>query len=402
MQVKDNKILVFSFFRLFITGITWALIGPLIPIISKDLGVGLDFIGTALSISVFGLFITSLITGSLIEVFGFKKIIFLGSLLSAFGSLGLFFSYNYTIFLISYFILQIGTGIIFVAIFSLIGSYYSRKRTSSLIKVVIGNALALIISPLLVSGMLFMNLGWRFLYIYIFILQVALLVWLLFLKIPKKVKIKGALKSLFNISKKISSNPYFILFCILVFIHSAVMNTFFTWFTTYFSTLNINLDISSLFLAGYGVAVLVGMLLKNKMIKHIKEKRVLLFGVTISFLALVGVFFCSNLIFKNILIFIFGMAIAGNFTITFSISTGLFPEYTNSASGFLVASANLGIMIFQYLGGYFSQNFSKDSVLYIDIILLFALFIVVLILNMSRKFAGIYNRIKKNYRKADN
>ena len=90
------------------------------------------------------------------------------------------------------------------------------------------------------------------------------------------------------------------------------------------------------------------------------------------------------------------MAIAGNFTITFSISTGLFPEYTNSASGFLVASANLGVMIFQYLGGYLSQNFSKDSVLYIDIILLFALFIVVIILNMSRKFAGIYNRIKKN------
>ena len=260
----------------------------------------------------------------------------------------------------------------------------------------IGNALALIISPLLVSGMLFMNLGWRFLYIYIFILQVALLVWLLFLKIPKKVKIKWSFKSLFSINKKISSNPYFILFCILVFIHSAVMNTFFTWFTTYFSNLNINLDISSLFLAGYGVAVLIGMLLKNKIIKYIKEKRVILFGVIISFLALVGVFFCSNLIFKNILIFLFGMAIAGNFTITFSISTGLFPEYTNSASGFLVASANFCIMIFQYIGDYFSQNFSKDSVLYIDIILLFALFIVVLILNMSRKFAGIYNRIKKN------
>jgi hypothetical protein len=76
---------------------------------------------------------------------------------------------------------------------------------------------------------------------------------------------------------------------------------------------------------------------------------VLLFGVVISFLALVGVFFCSNLIFKNILIFLFGMAIAGNFTITFSISTGLFPKYNNSTSGFLVAYSNLGIIVFQYL-----------------------------------------------------
>jgi len=44
-----------------------------------------------------------------------------------------------------------------------------------LIKVVIGNALALIISPLLVSGMLFMNLDWRFLYIYICIRSRAII-----------------------------------------------------------------------------------------------------------------------------------------------------------------------------------------------------------------------------------
>lgn len=402
MSYKDNRILIFSFFRLFITGITWALIGPLVPIISKDLNVGLDFIGTALSLSVFGLFITSLTTGNLIELFGFKRIIFSGSLISIFSCLGFYFSYSYTIFLVAYFLLQVGAGIIIVSTLSLVGNYYSEEKTTSLIKVVIGNALALAVSPLLVSGILLINLSWRFFYIYILILQVILLAWLLFLKIPKKVKIKGALKSLFNINKKISTSPQFILFCIIVFIHAAVINTFFTWFTTYFSTLNIGINISSLFLSGYGVSVLVGMLLKNKIIKYLKERRVLLFSVIISFMALTGAFFTSNLILKNILIFLFGITIAGNFTITYSIGTGLFPEYTNSTSGFLVASANLGIMIFQYLGGYFSQHFSKNSVLYIDIILLFALFIAILTLNVSKKFSGIYSVIRNNYSNVDN
>lgn len=390
MYYRDNKILIFSFFRLFTTGITLMVIGPLIPIISKDLNVGLDFIGTALSLSVFGLLVTSLTTGSLIELFGFKRIIFLGTITSIFGCLGLYFSYSYTIFLIAYFLLQAGTGIIFVGTLSLVGNYYSRRKTTSLIKVVIGNALALIVSPLLVSCILIINLNWRFFYIYFLILQVILLAWVLLLKIPGKVRIKGGLKSLFYINKKISSNPKFILFCIIVFIHTAVMNTFFTWFTTYFSTINIDINISSLFLSSYGLAVLVGMLLKNKIIKYVKERRVLLFSVIVSFMTLTGAFFTGNLILKNILIFLFGMTIAGNFTITYSIGTGLFPEYINSTSGFLFASSNLGIMIFQYLGGYFSQHFSKNSVLYIDIILLFFLFMVILVLNVSKKFSGIY------------
>ena len=252
MHEKNNRILVFSFFRLFITVVSCTLIGPLIPIISKDLNVGLDYIGSVLSLSVFGLFITALTTGNLIEVFGYKRIIFLGSLLNIFGCLGLYFSYYYNIFLIAYFLLQIGTGIITFSIFSLVGNYYSGKKTSSLIKAVIGNTLALVVSPLLASAVLRVGLSWRFFYIYILAAQIILLIWLISLKIPKSIKVKRDLKSLFSINKKISSNPNFILFCIIVFAHSAVMNTFFSWFTTYFSNLNISIDISSLFLACYG------------------------------------------------------------------------------------------------------------------------------------------------------
>ncbi|MFC2144749.1 MFS transporter, partial [Actinomycetota bacterium] len=126
--------------------------------------------------------------------------------------------------------------------------------------------------------------------------------------------------------------------------------------------------------------------LRNKLIKHFRKKRILLISFIISFFLLIGVLFIGNLITKLILIFLFGIAIAGNFTITFSIASGLFPKYTNSASGLSVAFANIGIMIFQYLSGYMSEYYSKNSVLYINISILFVLIILTSFLNFHRKF----------------
>jgi len=158
------------------------------------------------------------------------------------------------------------------------------------------------------------------------------------------------------------------------------------WFTSYFQSIDIEIDISSLFLAIYGAALFIGMVLRSKLIKHFREKRILLFSFIASFFLLVGILFIQDLIFKNILIFLFGIAIAGNFSITFSIASELFPEYANSASGLMVAFANLGVMVFQYLSGYFSEYYSKNSILYINITILLVLIILTSILNYHKKF----------------
>ena len=149
---------------------------------------------------------------------------------------------------------------------------------------------------------------------------------------------------------------------------------------------NIDINISSLFLSIFGVSIFVGMLLRNKLIKHFIKKKILLFSFIVSFLFLIGILYADNLIAKIVLIALFGIAIAGNFTMTFSIASGLFPKYTNSASGLTVAFANLGVMMFQYLSGYMSEYYSKNSVLYINISILFILIILTSFLNFHKKF----------------
>jgi predicted MFS family arabinose efflux permease len=385
-RIKDNKILVYAFFQLLVLAAARNTIAPLIPIISGELKVGLDYIGSVLALSIFGLFFISLITGNLIEIIGLKKVLFIGLGINFAGSLLLYFSNLYSIFIIAYFLMELGFGMLIIGNLSIAGTIYSKKRASSLIKINYGNTTALIFSPLIVSLILFIRIDWRYYYIFNLIPLIALAIVLWRIKIPRITQVDASFRKLFSANKKIITNPAFIMCGIIIFFYTSIMNTFFVWFTSYFKNINVDINISSIFLSIFGIAIFIGMLLRNKLIKHFRKKRILLFSFIISFLLLMGVLFTGNLIAKIILIFIFGIAIAGNFTITFSIASGLFPKYTNSASGLSFAFASLGMMTFQYLSGYMSEYYSKSSVLYINIAILFILIILTSFLNFHKKF----------------
>ncbi len=385
-SLRNNKILVYAFFQVLILAAARNIIAPLIPIISGELGVGLDYIGSAIAISIFALFFVSLTTGNLIEIIGLKKVLFIGLGINFTGSLLLYFSHTFSIFIIAYFLMELGLGMLIIGNLSIVGTLYPKNKVSSLLKINFGHTSALIFSPLIVSLFLFIRIDWRYYYIFNLVPLIALVIVLWRMKIPRITRVETSFRKLFSANKKIITNPAFIMCGIIIFFYTSVMNTFFVWFTSYFQNINIDISTSSLFLSMFGVAIFIGMLLRNKLIKHFKKKRLLLFSFIISFLLLTGVLFTGNLIAKVILIFLFGVSIAGNFTITFSIGVGLFPKYTNSASGLTVAFANLGIMIFQYLSGYMSEYYSKNSVLYINISILFVLIILTSFLNFHRKF----------------
>ena len=385
-RIKQNQILVFAFSQLLVLSVSRQIIGPLIPLISEELKVGLDFIGSAISLSIFALFLVSLSVGNLIELIGLKKVLYIGLGVSIAGSIMLYFSHSFPIFIVAYFLLQLGAGVLIIGNLSIIGSLYSTRRTSSLIKVSMGSTAGFVIAPIIVSLMLFIKTDWRNFYIFSLILLFALVVVLWKLKVPRMVRVGSNLKTLFVANRRIISNTSFIMCGIIIFFYVSVMNTFFMWFTSYFQNIDIKINISSLFLAIYGAAIFIGMILRSKLIKHFREKSILLFSFIASFFLLIGILFIQDLIFKNILIFLFGIAIAGNFSLTFSIGSELFPEYANSASGLMVAFGNLGIMVFQYLSGYFSEYYSKNSVLYINIAILLVLIILTSVLNYYKKF----------------
>lgn len=376
-----KSILSFSFTQRLLLSISINVIGPIIPLISADLEVGLDYIGSIISIGTFALLITAISTGFLLELFGFKKIIFSGAVLTTLGCLGLIFSYSSGIFTIAYLVLQLGAGTVAITTMSLVGNNYFKNKSRSILISNIGLTIGAVIAPLLVSLVVFINMKWQILFIYLAVPQIFLIILLIFLKMPKKDKTIKNLKSLFIANKSVASHPYIILCCFVTFLYVSTMQTFYTWFTSYFSALDIRLGTSSLILAIYTTATLVGMFVKNYMVKYIEEKKLLLASISLSFIFLLSVFLTHNMTAKIILIFLFGINVAGNFSLTFSMGLNIGPQFTNIVSGLLHASSYLGVILFQYLSGYLSEHFSKNSVLYIDLALLLLLVIVIAIMN---------------------
>jgi predicted MFS family arabinose efflux permease len=245
------------------------------------------------------------------------------------------------------------------------------------------------VAPLMVSLILFLETDWRYFFLALLIPQIALIAILWFMDIPKKVRVANSLKTLFVTNKKIISNSKFILCSMIIFFYVSILNTFFVWFTSYFENIDVGINISSIFLSLFGLSIFLGMVIKNKLLKHFMERKLLLFSFVISFFFLAGILFLDNLILKNILIFLFGINMAGNFTLTFSIGSELFPEYANSVSGLMVAFAHMGVMVFQYLSGYASEYWSKDSVLYINMAILFILIVLAAVLNLNKRFSRV-------------
>jgi FHS family glucose/mannose:H+ symporter-like MFS transporter len=384
-MVMLKKILYFSSSERLVMGIIVGIISPLIPLIASDLKIGLDYIGIAISLSTIGMFFIALLLGNLIDILGYKIVIFLGLVTTSFGGIGLFFSHSYPFFIISFFILSSGLGILDISTLSLVGYFSSENKLKNIIKIGIIASIGSVIAPLLVSLILRIKLSWQFLYLYLVIAQIVIAVILLFFKIPEKNKTKKNLKVVLQNNLIVFKKPLFLVYCFSMLIYNAILSTFSTWFTTYFTGLNINLNLSSIFLSLYMLSLLLGMVLKNHLINFIKERMLLVISLLISLVLFIFIFFINIIWIKIIFIFLFGLNISGIFSITYSLILGMGGEYINTASSLIFSFSYLGIIIFQFLSGYFSEYYSKNSILYIDTILLFLLFIFSLIIYTKSK-----------------
>ena len=383
-KVNTKKILIYSLAQRMILGISAGLVGPLIPMIAKDLYIGLDRIGAAISFSIMAIFITAIILNNFIDILGFKKVLIAGLVFLSSGALGIFLSKTFIFFIVFYFIYQLGIGILSITIFSIIGNMHFEEKSVRIMQTSIYYSLGTIIAPLLVSFFVGIKLNWQLIFLSLVIIQIMLGFFLISIKIPKIIKKRKNIKNLLRIDKKIIFNSFFIIIGFMIFLYSAVMDTFFTWFTSYFAALNIEVFKSSLFLALYAMSLFIGLIIKNQLIRKMEEKKLLMWGILLSFVFMLFIFFIRNLIIKNIMLFIYGICITGNFSFMVILSLNLGSKYASSISAYTHAAAYLGSIVFQYVSGFMSEHFSKNSVFYIDMSLLFIIFILAVVINNKK------------------
>ncbi len=384
IRVSERSILAFTVLQRLMLGILINIIGPIVPLIASDLGIGLDYIGKTISLGTFAVLLTSFSIGYLTEMFGFKRIIFAGILFIISGCVAMFYTSSYLVFNLSYFILQFGIGILGLSTITLIGNHYFEKRTSNLLKANLGLSAGTIIAPLLVSLAVTYGMRWQSMFLYLVLPQALVTIVLISLNIPKGKAKDNSLKTMWAHHKKVLSHAHVVLCCLVALLYVSTTQTFYTWFTSYFSSMDIGLEVSSLFLAGYVLANMLGMVAKNYIVKLIKERKLLLFSASLSFCFLLSAFLFPHLVIKMVSIFLFGASIAGNFSIAYSLALNIGQKFSHQISAAMHASAYTGMAVFQYLAGYFSEHFSMDSIFYIDLGLLAGFIIVAAIINIKR------------------
>ena len=381
--MSGKKTFTLLFIQLFILGVGGSIVGPLIPIISDSFEVSLDVVGSTLSLNAFGLLLASMFSGILSERFGKNKMLVTASILFSVSFLSLYLSNNFIYFTISYFIFGISWGIISLICNSLISDIFDSNRSSQIIRINIGYMLGAAFAPLIVSSILFFNVNWRYLFLFIALINTILFIFILLFKnriyIEKKDKENFA--SLFSNSRKLLSNPVIIFCGIICFLHAGLGFSFGSWFTTYFKSISVPVNISSLILSLNTFIFCAGMLVQSFLLNKLSEERLMQFLSIPAFIFLFTAFISDNLIVKIVFIALFQFSFSG--IAATSISTGIKenPRYSATITGLINSFSFTGTIAFQYMAGYLMENYSKSSIFYTSLGALFLMIIITSILN---------------------
>jgi len=359
-----------------------SLVGPLIPIISESFKVHLDIVGSTLSLNAFGLLVASLFSGILAERFGKKKIFSLGSILFTLTFLGLYFSGNYILFTLSYLAFGLSWGTIAVNSNSIVSDSFTQNRSMILVRLNIGFLLGAAFAPLIVSGVLFFDISWKYIFLFLALLNAVLFILILSLK-HGSFSIKKSNEnfiSLLSNNRKFIANIIIILCGIISFFHFGLGFSFGAWFTNYFESINVPVRISSLILSMNLFAFCAGMLLQSSLLRKYSEKKLMQFFAIIAFIFLLSAFLSSNMILKIIFILLFNFTFSGIGTIALTLAIKESPRYSGSINSIINSFGFAGTIIFQYIAGYLAENFAADGIFYTSLIALFIMAIFTIIL----------------------
>lgn len=383
-----KKIFLLFFIQLFLVGLGGSIVGPLIPILADSFEVNLDIVGSTLSLNAFGLLLASLFSGILLEKFGKKNIFTWSSILFTVSFFSLFFSNNFIYFTLSYIVFGLSWGIISINSVSIISDNFELNRSKTIIRLNIGFLIGAFLAPVLVSGILFLNISWRYIFLFVALINVFLFILILSLKLEGFDNKKSGenFMSLLSTNRRFLSN-LIIIFCgIISFLHFGLGFSFGAWFTTYFKSLGVPVTIGSLILSLNLLIFSIGMFVQSSLVGKFNKKRLMQFFSILAFVFLLTSFFLDQLILKIIFILLFNFSFSGIATISLSLGIKQSPRYSGSITSIINSFGFTGVIIFQYTAGYLTENFSSDSIFYISLVALFLLIIFTSILNPYYKF----------------
>ena len=396
MQKKKN-LKLFSL-AYFVLGFVIPIFDPLYPYFSKSFNVGFDKIGLVFFGGSLAAIISMIFAGRISDKFPLKKI-FLWSFAISFVGFAVFsIFHNFTGLIITVIIVNVGLNIFWPAAFVKIFNDHNDNYSEMYVKLDRFYYLATALGPLLIGLLLYLKLMPR--YIFIFLLLLFVLLFFIYYAVykdkpsstphiqqinnkknqninadnnnskkPVSAIDQGVHKN--KLHKKIIAffTPVVIFTNISLTLYAGVMTGTSAWLTTYFTSFNIAVSQSSLFVALYWFSAFMGLQILTKIIGRIKEEKILFYGGIVCVISLICFSLINIIYIKIIFLMIVGISISGAYPLCGAIAVSANPKSAGISSAVTIAMGFLGGMIVSPIMGFVAQYLSKSYVPYVLIVL---------------------------------
>jgi fucose permease len=405
MQKKKN--LKLFYLGCFILGFVIPIFDPLYPYFSRSFNVGFDKIGLVF----FGGSLTAIIAiisaGMLSDRFPLRKL-FLWSFAISFAGFAVFaIFHNFTGLIISVILVNIGLTIYWPALYAKVFHDHPENYSTMYVRLERFYYLATAFGPLLISLLLYLDISPR--YIFIFLLLLFILLFSMFYagfrdkisSAPGILNLKtGQAQTAFGnvvgdtgmgtldgskllsdktigrpqkvkLHKKIAGffTPTVIFANISLTLFGGVMVGTSAWLTTYFTTFNIAVSLSSIFVALFWFATFLGLQIMSKIIDKIKEEKILFYGGIISAVSLICFSLINIIYIKVFFLILVGVSLSGIYPLCGAITIRANPKSAGTSSGITIAMGLAGGLIVSPVMGFVAQYLSKSYVPYVLVIL---------------------------------
>ncbi|MDQ6800878.1 MAG: MFS transporter [Acidobacteriota bacterium] len=351
---------------MFVFGITLAALGALfgMPEVRERIHVDLAQQGDIFLLLYFGVFLSTIIVGPVIDSFGNKIVLTLSAVLVVAGLLGFSVARSFFPALSSAFILGFGGGGLNTAANALVADLYPDNRGTmlNLLGVFYGCGAVLIVS----SSMYLLPVGMA-------LSAISAIVYVV-LPFPRPKEAVGF--SLFA-SVRAAKYPMVMVFAALLFCESGNESAIGSWTATYTGSNSI--------LAAYWAGLMAGRLLGAKILAYIRKERLVFMsgiGSAIGTAILVG---SKSLMMMSAGAVIVGLSFAAIYPTTLAIAADRYERLAGTIFGLLFATGLLGAMAFPWVIGQMSEHFGLRAGMMLP---LFGAVVIVLLVSVISRQKG--------------
>ncbi|MCK4930600.1 MAG: MFS transporter [Candidatus Aminicenantes bacterium] len=363
-HVRSYKLMSSACAGMFVFGIVMAILGAILPTLFSEIQFNKSEAGNLFFTMNLSMLVMSLLFGPVVDRFGFKIFLAVCSLLVAFSFFLFTTATTYTNVLVAAIILGFGGGGLNGGTNALTSDIHPDRRATALNLLGIFFGFGALTIPFLIGAFLG-RVGLD--PILMFATFLSLIPFILFVSFPfPKPKHEQGFPLLE--AKKVVKHPLLWLCGILLFFQSG--NEFMVggWISTYLNEhFGLTPTTASFLLAGYWAAIMSGRLVSTKVVKFMKNEKLILGSAFLSLFAAILIVAAPSKELSSLGVVLIGLGFAAVFPTTLAIAGEAFPSFTGTAFGIIFVIALTGGMLSPWLAGKIAHVYNIQRAMFIPI-----------------------------------